>query len=145
MALLSRTIARTQSKAQASLRTGPILLAAVAIIVIVALLRVVQTSQATTASFQIQDLEEQKLELETSVQELEAEIASLSSLARIEQEAERLGLGPPAARDGFEVNVAPPIAEGERLPSRFQPDEKARTDEGGSPWWQDLLGLLPFD
>lgn len=145
MAILDRTVVRSQPKAVASVRLGPVLLAAGAVIVAVGLLQLVQTSRATTASFAIQRLEQEKLELEAAVRQLEAEVASLSSLARIEQEAGRLGLGPPQARESVEVNVAWP-ADGQRLPTRFAPGENGEPGVGeqGSSWWRDLLELLPF-
>ena len=149
MAVLNRTIARTRPKAAptAGLQLGPVLLIAGAAIVIIGLLQVVQTSEATTRSFAIQRLEQRRLELEANVRELEADVASLSSLSRIEQETHRLGLTAPEAREAVEVNVAWPGAEAP-LPSRFAPqgaDEEAEPAEKDSPWWRDLLRLLPFD
>ncbi len=120
---------------------------AVAAAVIVALLQVVQTSEATTASFAIQRLEQDKMRMTAGLRQLEAEIASLSSLSRIEHEAGRLGLEPAQARASVQVNAVWTSAEEGRLPSRFVPRERdeAEADGQGSPWWQDLLGLLPFN
>lgn len=146
MAVLNRTLAPPKPKATAALRVGPILLVAGASIIIIGLLRVVQTSQATTANFAVQELQQEKLELETSVRQLEADVAGLSSLARIEREAKRLGLVPPAAYASVDVNVAWEAA-GERLPTRFAPEETNEAGGGdldGSPWWQDVLRHLPF-
>ena len=149
MAILNRSVARSQTKAAApaSLRLGPVLLAAGIAIVAVGLLQVVQTSRATTASFAIQRLEQEKLELETTVRQLEADVAGLSSLTRIEQEAKRLGLGPPQASESVSVNVPWPRADLDRLPTRFLPAEGAQPGVGerDEPWWRDLLELLPFD
>ncbi len=148
MAVLNRTLERAQPKATVSLRLGPVLLVAGLAIVIIALLQVVQTSEATTTSFAIQELEQERLELETSVRQLEAEVAALSSLSRIEQEARRLGLEPPQARESVEVNVAWLAADEERLPTRFAPGEQGQAGVDGHPdssgWWRDLLKLLPF-
>ena len=110
------------------------------------MLQIVQTSEATTASFGIQALEQEKLELGAQVRQLEAEVAGLSSLARIEQEAKRLGLVKPQAVRSVDVNVAWDGASIERLPTRYSPDEHAQSEEAeqGSSWWRDLLGLLPF-
>jgi cell division protein FtsL len=124
-----------------------VLLVAVAAIVIVALLQLVQTSDAATSNFAIQQLEREKLELRTRTSQLEAEIAALSSLSRIEQEArERLGLEPAAAQQSLQVNVPWPGADQQLLPTRFAPDEEPEVVEqsDGSGWWRDLLGLLPF-
>ena len=147
MAVLNRPFDRVQATASTSLRVGPVLLVAVVAIVIVALLQVVQTSDATTSSFAIQQLEQEKLELRTRTSQLEAEIAALSSLSRSEQEArERLGLEPAAAQQSLKVNVPWPGADQQLLPTRFAPDEEPdvveRSDRSG--WWRDLLELLPF-
>lgn len=146
MAVLNRTLARTQAKATASPRLAHVLLVAVAVVVVVALLQVVQTSRATTASFAIQRLKQEKLELETEVRQLEAEVGSLSSLSRIEGEAERLGLEPAEDRQTVEVNVAWASADEGRLPTRFAPGEQqeAEVNGQGSSWWRDLLEPLPF-
>ncbi|OGO51007.1 MAG: hypothetical protein A2148_02430 [Chloroflexi bacterium RBG_16_68_14] len=146
MAVLNRTLSRTQPKATAALRLGPVLLAAGLVILAIALLQLVQTSEATTTSFAIQQRQQEKLELEASVHQLEAEVAALSSLSRIEQEARRLGLEPPQAQESVVVNVAWPEADRQRLPTRYAPLEEEPIDvkREGSSWWQDLLKLLPF-
>jgi cell division protein FtsL len=145
MAILNRTIARSQAKAAApSMRLGPLLLAAGLAIAAIAVLQLYQTSRATTASFKMQGLEQQKLELDTSVRQLEADVASLSSLARIEQEASRLGLVPAQARDTVQVNVAPP-PQGVGLPTRYAPKiEEAGVGGQQASWWHKLRKLLPF-
>jgi cell division protein FtsL len=143
VAVLNRPLDRRQRSAPVSLHLGPVLLVAAAAIAIVSLLRVVQTSDATTSSFAIQRLEQEKLEVEAGVGQLEAEVASLASLSRIEQEAKRLGLKPPESREVVQVNVAWP-AEEDRLPTRFALDERAEPAEQGSSWWRDLLEFLPF-
>ncbi len=146
MAVANRALGRSEAKAPPSLRLGPVLLVAGAAIVVIALLQVVQSSEATTASFNIQRLEEQKLELETSVQQLGAEVAALSSLSRIEDEAKRLGLGPAQAQDAVVVNVPGPAHDLGRLPSRFAPGEtkQAGGDGQGTSWWRSLLKHLPI-
>jgi cell division protein FtsL len=107
----------------------------------------VQTSQATTTNFSIQRLDQQKLELEAEVSGLEAQVAALSSLSRIEREARRLGLTAPAARRSVLVNVPWPGGAA-LLPAQFVP---AREDEAeveghsdSSEWWETLLKPLPF-
>jgi len=145
MAILNRTIAQSQAKAAGpSLRIAPLLAAAGLMIVAIAVLQLYQTSRATTASFNMQQLEQQKLELDTSVRQLEAEVAALSSLRRIEQEAGRLGLQPAQVRSSVQVNVAPP-PEGVGLPTRYEPKtEEAEVGEHDAPWWHKLRKLLPF-
>ena len=147
MAVLNRTLVRAKPKARPALRLRPTLLTAGAAIVIIALLQVIQTSEATTASFNIQRLEQRHLELRLSVEQLQAEVAGLSSLSRIEQEATRLGLVAPKDQETVAVNVPWPGAEEDQLPTRFAPagqSEEERSSGDGSAWWQDPLGLLPF-
>ena len=145
MAILNRTIAQSQAKASpSSVRLGPLLLAAGLAIAAIAVLQLYQTSRATTASFNMQGLEQQKLELDTSVRQLEADVASLSSLARIEQEASRVGLEPAQARGTVQVNVAPP-PQGVRLPTRYAPKiEEAGVGGQHASWRHKLRKLLPF-
>ncbi len=147
MAVVSRTISPPQQQTSTSIavRFGPFLLIAVAALVIVGLLRVVQTSQATTAGFAVQVLQQEKLEVETALRQLEADVALLSSLERIEREALRLGMGPPAAQASVRVNVALPAANA--LPTRFAPEEGAEesADSGATSWWRILLKPLPFN
>lgn len=145
MALLNRALPRSQPRPLPQLRLGPVLLAAAMAIVVVGLLQIVQTSQATTTSFSIQRLEQQKLELQTGVSDLEAQVAALSSLARIQREAKRLGLTAPAQRRNVEVNVPWPGGEA-LLPARLVPagDAEAGEQPDTAEWWETLLKPLPF-
>jgi cell division protein FtsL len=146
MAILNRTIARTQAKngERPRLRPTPILLSAALAIVAIAILQLYQTSRATTANFQMQRLEQQKLELDASVRQLESEVSVLSSLTRIEQEASRLGLQPAAQRDTVQVNVPLP-AQPVEVPSRFAPKtEDAGVGGDHASWWDRLRKRLPF-
>ncbi len=156
MAIVNRTIARAKPKTGGlRLQLVPLLLFAAVVVAAIGLLRVMQTSQVTTASFAMQSLQQEKLELETSVRQLEAEVASLSSLDRIERDAKRLGLELPLRVSYLSVNVAWPTTADDILPARFALAEveapaagSAADDVDGSPessgWWQDLLNLLPF-
>ncbi len=148
MAVLSRSLERSQRLAMASPRIWHVLLVTAGVIGVIGLLQVVQTSDATTTNFAIQRLEQKKLEAQTKVHQLEAQVAFLTSLARVEREAsERLGLEPPVAQQAVEVNVAWPAADQQRLPTRFVPGGEvgAEGEAGESPWWRGLLGLLSFD
>ena len=148
MAILSRTVARSGIEITGpSLKLGPVLLAAGAIIVVIAVLQVMQTSRATTASFKIEQFQRQRLELETSVSQLEVQIAGLSSLARIQQEAKRLGLGPPASREVVEVSVPGPSGDSAQIPARLLQTGSTHTTaaaEQKSSWWENLLKHVPF-
>lgn len=131
------------------MRLGPVLLVAGLAVVIIALLQLSQRSEATTTSFAIQGLEQEKLELETTVRQLEAEVAALSSLSRIGREATRLGLEPAKARESIQVNVVWSAVDDGLLPTRFAPAGEVEAKEEGrseqSAWWRQLLKLLPFN
>ena len=154
MAVVNRTVPRTppkaaaQQKASKPLRVGPVLLVALGALIAIGLLQIVQTSQATTASFRIRALEQTKLGLETEVGQLEAEVAALSALERIEREAGRLGLELPAARSSVDVSVAWSAADDPLLPTRFAPGEQDEAVVDGqadeSSWWRNLLKPFPF-
>ena len=147
MAILNRTVARADAKITTpSIWVKPWLFAIGALIVVVALAQLVQTSRATTASFKIEQLQKQRLELETSVSQLEVQVAGLSSLARIQQEAQRLGLGPPASREVVEVSVPGPSGDSAQIPARLlqtEPNEN-QAGEQKSSRWDGLLDSLPF-
>ena len=152
MVVVNRTIAPAKPKTGGlRLQLVPLLLFAACVVAAIGLLRVVQTSQVTTASFAMQDMQQEKLELETGVRQLEAEVASLSSLDRIERDAKRLGLESPVRISNLSVNVAWPSTAEDLLPARFAPAEDTAATvavDGNSEspeWWQDLFSLLPFN
>ncbi len=151
MAVQQGTLAAPKLKTEGRrLHLMPLLSVAAALVIVLGLARVVQTSQATTASFAMQSLQQEKLELETSVKQLEAEVATLSSLERIEREATRLGLELPDRVSYISVNVAWPGTAADLLPARFAPvdEDAALADVDGSladaGWRQRLLKSLPF-
>jgi cell division protein FtsL len=147
MAILNRTIAHAQAEvAGTSLPLKRVLYAVGALIVVVAVLQLVQTSRATTASFKIEQLQKEKLELETSVNQLEVQVAGLSSLARIQQEAKRLGLGPPASREVVGVGVPGPSGDSAQIPARLLQTEEndALVGEQDSSWWDGMFNHMPF-
>lgn len=152
MAIQQRTLAAPKLKTEGRrLHLMPLLIVAAALVIVLGLVRIVQTSQATTAGFAMQTLQQEKLELETSVKQLEAEVATLSSLERIEREATRLGLELPSQVSYTSVNVAWPGRAVDLLPARFAPvdGDAALAGEEGSPddagWWQYFLNSLPFN
>ncbi len=149
MAILNRAIAHAEAEVAApSVRLKPLLFALGALIVIVAVAQLVQTSRATTASFKIEQLQKQELELETTVSQLEVQVAGLSSLARVQQEAERLGLGPPVSREVVGVSVPGPSGDSAQIPARLLQTETIDAQAGkqeSSSWWDGMFSQLPFD
>jgi cell division protein FtsL len=143
-----RTIARAKEKAEppprAKIHVLPVLLVAAGAALTIGLLQVVQSSEATTTSFAIQRLEQEKLELEAGVSQLEAEVAGLSSITRVQLEAQRLGLRPAESKETIVVNVpAPDVAA--LVPAGVVPQDDQQGEEQDKPWWQDLLDSLPFN
>jgi cell division protein FtsL len=109
---------------------------------LVGLWQVIQISDATTTGFNISRLERERLDWQASVRELEAEVAALTSLERVEREArERLGMVPAPQELHLEVNV--PAPRQQLIPRRFL-DEEALPAEPAGSWWEPLLRLLPF-
>ena len=109
------------------------------------LLQVNQVGDATSTGYNISRLEVERQDWSAQVRQLEAEVAALTALDRVEREARnRLGLVPAAERIYLEVPVSPP--EQQRVPRRYllpEDNVSTGTDSGGSNW-QGLLKLLPF-
>jgi hypothetical protein len=117
---------------------------AIAIIVALGLVRIIQSSEATTTNYSIQDLEQQQLEARTVNSELEGDIARLSSLDRIQREAERLGFVRPEDQDLVTVNAPPPELEIPGPGSAGEREESTGEGADDSGWLDDALDLLPF-
>lgn len=128
------------------LRTRTALAGAIAVLVLASLWQVLQTSDATSTGFAIQRLERQREALQVQVHMLEAEVADLSSLNRLDREArDRLGLVPPPRTVHLDVDRPPP--QRQALPTRYQPapvDDRA-LEPRNEPWWKGVArALLPF-
>ncbi len=121
----------------------PLLLTAAALAIgLAALLPLIQSSSATTTNGNIQRLEQEKTDWQARLREIELEVAGLSSLNRIEQEAiERLGMVPP--EEIRYITVSGPAPEAWRPPSRFLP---APTEplEPSSSLWDKAFGWVPL-
>ena len=120
----------------------PVLLGAFLVVALIGLLQVVQTSNATTTGYNLNRLEQQRQDDQAQVHQLEAEVASLTSMDRIEAEARgRMGMVPAGNTINLEVHKPPP--EQQLIPRRFAPEPSSAAPAGES-WWQSLLQLLPF-
>ena len=85
-------------------------------------LQVNQFSRVTTTGYAIGELERTRAEKLAEVHELEAEVAHLSSLARVDFEARtRLRMEPATRRLYIEVNQ--PLPQRGTLPTRFLPED----------------------
>ena len=113
------------------------------VVVAIALLQVAQSSGFAHTGQAMQRLEQQKVDLKAEVHQLEAEVAALSSLERVERAAmERLGLVPSATTDYLNVDV--PAPEGVLLPRPIISATPAGQPAEATPWWQALVQALPF-
>jgi cell division protein FtsB len=107
-----------------------------------AFLPLLLSSHDTTTGHNIRLLEGQRDDWQARTHELEAEIASLAALDRIEKDArERLHMQEPEQKLYITVDVAEP--EEQPLPARLLPPARQSTEEHQS-WWQSLLDPLPF-
>jgi cell division protein FtsL len=108
-----------------------------------ALLPLLQSSQTTTTGYSIRQLERQRNDWEARTHELEAEVASLASLDRIEKDAhDRLNMQAPEDTVYITVDVASPASQ--PIPERFLPPKNQETSQADKSWWQSLLDLLPL-
>ncbi len=143
MAVLNRPVLHPPTRLLPRIRSRALVGIALFGVVIAAMAQVVQTSDATSRGYQIQQLEQQRLTLEAQVHQKEAEIAGLSSLDRIEREARtRLGLVPAGNR--LYMEMSEPVPQEQLLPSRFAPPEEASPAAHGRSWWRRLLDFLPL-
>jgi hypothetical protein len=117
------------------------LVAAVAVLGLSAMLPVLQNSSATSQAFETRDLRAQRDALNGDVNLLEADIARLTSLVRIERRAADIGLAP--ATSQVFVTVGEPGPAPAKIPAEYLPAPAA---PGGrsAPWWQSLLRRLPL-
>jgi cell division protein FtsL len=112
------------------------------VIGLAALLPLLLSSTLVTTNSEIRDLERVRNDWEARMQELQAEVAALGSLDRIETEARgRLGMVPPS--ETVYIVVDQPSPEPQLVPSRFMPPEKEQTHHDDS-WWETILGILPL-
>jgi cell division protein FtsL len=106
------------------------------------LLPLIQSSQVTSTSSDIRQLERARNDWQARLQELQAEVAFLGSLDRIEKEArERLGMVSPS--ETVYIVVDEPAPDTQPVPLRFLPTEKEQPHQEDS-WWESILGKLPL-
>ena len=106
-----------------------------------ATLPVIQNSSATTRGFEVQALQAQQQQLNGDIKQLESDVATLTSLQRIERRATELGLEP--GTDPIYIEVSEPGPAPAKIPSEYLP-EPVRVPEGLDPWWKSLISWLSF-
>ncbi len=130
------------------LRSGRPLVAIIALlVVVVALLQVNQYSRAASAGYQINDLNRQRAAKLAENHEVEATVAQLSSLARVDIEA-RVRLHMEPAQQRLYIAVNQPVPERETLPTRFLPPDPPvaaqAPPKATDPFWKRALHGVPF-
>jgi cell division protein FtsL len=121
------------------------LLLAFLALAVLGLLQVNQAGDATSTGYAIRRLELERDEWASQVRRLEAEVAALTALERVERVAtNRLGLKPAVERIYLDVPVPPP--DQHLVPRRYlaPEEEELPAAEAGNSWWQSLFKLLPF-
>lgn len=137
--LIPGSVARPLSQ---PLNLRPLLIGVVCVIGMAGLFQVMQTGDATTTGYSVRGLEQQRLTLQAQVHDLEAEVAALTSIERVEREARgRMGMTPPEQVMMLEVEAKPPTHQ--LVPERYLTEVEEPTPDGGS-WREALLRLLPF-
>lgn len=105
-----------------------------------ALLPVLQNSMATSQGFDIQATQRQETQLNGQISLLEGEVASFTSISRIDRRAREIGLLP--VTDPIHVTVTEPGPAPAKLPSEYLPKNDARA-ASSAPWWKPLVSWLP--
>lgn len=110
-----------------------------------AAMQVNQYSRATSTSYAIDALAHERASKQAENQELEAQVAQLASLARVEQDARtRLGLVPARRTIYLDVNQPAP-ARDDAAPASYQPPQAPSAPKAHhTPLWKRPLKLIPF-
>ncbi len=116
-------------------------LGAMAVVGFSAMLPVLQNSWTTTRGFETQDLEARQAALSSDIHRLEADVANLTSLSRIDRRAQAIGLIPGGTPIYVEVGEAGPAPA--NIPSEFLPELDRESDEPDS-LWRSLLSRVPL-
>ena len=98
-----------------------------------AVLPVLQDSTATSQGFKIQDMQASNAKIEAQISQTEADVAALTSLARIQRRATELGLMP--GQKPIYVTITAPGPAPAKLPAEYLP-EAGRSKAGPDSWWR---------
>ncbi len=142
MATLDR-LGPAPTEAQPATTWGPrrAIAVAFATAAVIALLQVVQSSGFANTGHQLQRLEAERIALKAEVYDLQAEVAQLASLDRIERVA-REQLGMIQARHVSYLSVGVEAPAGALLPRTLV--ESPVASAAAEPGWQSLYKALPL-
>jgi hypothetical protein len=113
---------------------------AVALATASAMLPVLQNSSTTSRGFEVQALQAKQVRLEGETALVEADVARLTSLARIQKRASELGLVPATSPIYISVDEAGPAPA--KIPAEYLPAPR-RADPEPENGWGSLLKWLP--
>lgn len=116
-------------------------LGAIGLLGMSAMLPVIQSSSATSRGYQIGELQDERDSLLGEIALLESDVATLTSLDRVQQRAAEIGLKPATSTHFVSVDVAGP--EPAKLPAEYLPDPSLQPG-GTESWWRSLLRSLPL-
>ena len=105
-----------------------------------ALAPVLSNSLATSRGFDLQASQRQETQLNGEIGVLESDVASLTSLQRIERRAREIGLNP--VSDPIYVSVTEPGPAPAKLPSEYLPRAETAKSKP-APWWKPFVSWLP--
>ena len=112
----------------------------VVVIGLAGLLPLLLSSRVIHTSEDIRQMEGVRNDWQARIQELQAEIAVLGSLDRIEKEAQqRLGMVPP--EDTLYVTIDQPAPEKQVIPLRFLLPKEDQSHQDSS-WWESILDMF---
>jgi cell division protein FtsB len=117
------------------------LVAALAFLLFAAMLPVFQNSFVTSQGFDMQAAQREQARLRAEISILEADVARLTSQARIERRAQEIGMV--KAQDPIHVTIQEPGPAPAKLPAAYLPvpTPEARPAD---PWWNSLLSWRPW-
>jgi cell division protein FtsB len=124
-----------------SLRVHWGVVAALGFLLFAAMLPVIQNSFVTSQGFDIQASQREQARLRSEVSLLEADVARLTSQARIERRAREIGLVP--ATNPIYVTVEEPGPAPAKLPAEYLPRQAPQPQPADS-WWKSLLRWRPW-
>jgi len=115
-------------------------LGAITLASVSAMLPVLQNSSTTSRGFEVQELQAQQVRLQGEIAAVEADVARLTSLARIKKRAGELGLVPATSPLYITVDEAGPAPA--KIPAEYLPLPE-RTPKPQESGWGSLLRWLP--
>ena len=117
-------------------------ISAAAILGASAVLPVLQNSAATSRGFDIRQSQAAQTQIQGEINGLEAEVARLTSMDRVERRAKEIGLGP-SLEPPIYVTVDAAGPQAAKLPSEYLPPPAPPQVESVS-WWRSLVEWLPL-